>query len=152
MKRYLAAFAASILACVMSLSAIASEGPDKVKVSGKIIDEAGVPVIGIAVIASDGSNGTITDEDGLFYITVPEGDVLTVTGIGYKDEKVALDGRTQLLIKMKTDTVLEEAVLVGFGTQKKESVIGAIASIAPETLASNQTATFPMRLPDRSPA
>ena len=142
MKRYLAAFAAAILACVMSLSAIASEGPDKVKVSGKIIDEAGVPVIGIAVIASDGSNGTITDEGGLFYITVPEGDVLTVTGIGYKDEKVALDGRTQLLIKMKTDTVLEEAVLVGFGTQKKESVIGAIASIAPETLASNQTANL----------
>ena len=141
-KRYLAAFAAAILACVMSLSAIASEGPDKVKVSGKIIDEAGVPIIGIAVISSDGSNGTITNDAGLFYITVPEGDVLTVTGIGYQDEKVALDGRSELLIKMKTDTVLEEAVLVGFGTQKKESVIGAIASIAPETLASNQTANL----------
>ena len=87
-KRYLAAFAAAILACVMSLSAIASEGPDKVKVSGKIIDEAGVPIIGIAVISSDGSNGTITNDAGLFYITVPEGDVLTVTGIGYQDEKV----------------------------------------------------------------
>ena len=122
-KRYLAALAAAILTSVFSLSAADVVGPDEVKVSGKIIDEAGVPVIGIAVIASDGSNGTITNEDGLFYITVPEGDVLTVTGIGYKDEKVALDGRTQLLIKMKTDTVLEEAVLVGFGTQKKESVI-----------------------------
>ena len=141
-KRYLAVLAAAILACAFSLSAVAVEGPDKVKVSGKIIDEAGVPVIGIAVIASDGSNGTITNEDGLFYITVPEDDVLTVTGIGYQDEKVVLDGRTELLIKMKTDTVLEEAVLVGFGTQKKESVIGAIASIAPETLATNQTANL----------
>ena len=141
-KRYLAALAAAILACAFSLSAADVEGPGVVKVSGKIIDEAGVPVIGIAVIASDGSNGTITNEDGLFYITVPEGDVLTVTGIGYQDEKVALDGRTELLIRMKTDTVLEEAVLVGFGTQKKESVIGAIASIAPETLATNQTANL----------
>ena len=81
-KRYLAALAAAILTSFFSLSAADVVGPDEVKVSGKIIDEAGVPVIGIAVIASDGSNGTITNEDGLFYITVPEGDVLTVTGVG----------------------------------------------------------------------
>ena len=55
-KRYLAALAAAILACAFSLSAADVEGPGVVKVSGKIIDEAGVPVIGIAVIASDGSN------------------------------------------------------------------------------------------------
>ena len=141
-RHYLAVFAAAILTLSGSFAAAAADGPGNVKVSGKIIDEAGVPIIGIAVISSDGSNGTITNDAGLFYITVPEGDVLTVTGIGYQDEKVALDGRTELLIKMKTDTVLEEAVLVGFGTQKKESVIGAIASIAPETLATNQTANL----------
>lgn len=141
-KNYLTALAVAIFALAGSLAAFAAEGPKDVKVSGKIVDEAGVPIIGIAVISSDGSNGTITNDAGLFYITVPEGDVLTVTGIGYQDEKVALDGRTELLIRMKTDTVLEEAVLVGFGTQKKESVIGAIASIAPETLATNQTANL----------
>ena len=141
-KHFLAAFAAAILTLASVGSASASDGPGKVKVSGKIIDEAGVPIIGIAVISSDGSSGTITNDAGLFYITVPENDVLTVTGIGYKDEKVSVEGRTELLIKMKTDTVLEEAVLVGFGTQKKESVIGAIASIAPETLATNQTANL----------
>ena len=141
-KHYLAVFAAMILTFVSGIPVFGSDAPDKVKVSGKVIDEAGVPVIGIAVISSDGSSGTITNDAGLFYITVPEGDVLTVTGIGYQDQKVALDGRTELLIRMETDTVLEEAVLVGFGTQKKESVIGAIASIAPETLASNQTANL----------
>ena len=141
-RHYLAALAAVILAFAGAFSASAAEGPDEVKVSGKVIDEAGVPVIGIAIISSDGSNGTITNDAGLFYITVPAGDVLTVTGIGYQDQKVVLDGKTEILVKMKTDTVLEEAVLVGFGTQKKESVIGAIASIAPETLASNQTANL----------
>ena len=141
-RHYLAVFAAMMLTFVSGIPVFGSEAPDKVKVSGKIIDEAGVPIIGIAVISSDGSSGTITNDAGLFYITVPEGDVLTVTGIGYQDQKVALDGRTELLIRMETDTVLEEAVLVGFGTQKKESVIGAIASIAPETLASNQTANL----------
>lgn len=141
-RHYLAALAAVILAFAGAFSASAVEGPDEVKVSGKVIDEAGVPVIGIAIISSDGSNGTITNDAGLFYITVPAGDVLTVTGIGYQDQKVVLDGKTEILVKMKTDTVLEEAVLVGFGTQKKESVIGAIASIAPETLASNQTANL----------
>ena len=141
-RHYLTVLTAVILAFACAFTAAAADGPGNVKVSGKIIDEAGVPIIGIAVISSDGSNGTITNEAGLFYLTVPEGDVLTVTGIGYQDEKVALDGRTELLIRMKTDTVLEEAVLVGFGTQKKESVIGAIASIAPETLATNQTANL----------
>ena len=141
-RHYLTALAVVILTFAGGLVAYASDGPGEVKVSGKVVDEAGIPIIGIAVISSDGSSGTITNDAGLFYITVPEGDVLTVTGIGYQDEKVALDGRTELLIRMKTDTVLEEAVLVGFGTQKKESVIGAIASIAPETLATNQTANL----------
>ena len=80
-RHYLAAFAAAILTFAGTFAATAADGPGNVKVSGKIIDEAGVPIIGIAVISSDGSNGTITNEDGLFYITVPEGDVLTVTGI-----------------------------------------------------------------------
>ena len=141
-RHYLAVFAAMILTFAAGIPVFGSDAPDKVKVSGKVIDEAGIPIIGIAVISSDGSSGTITNDAGLFYITVPAGDILTVTGIGYQDEKVALDGRTELLIRMKTDTVLEEAVLVGFGTQKKESVIGAIASIAPETLSSNQTANL----------
>ena len=141
-NRFLAAVAAVIIVLSGTMPANAADAPDKVKVSGKVVDEAGVPVIGIAVISSDGASGTITNDAGLFYITVPDGDVLTVTGIGYQDEKVPLEGRTELLIRMKTDTVLEEAVLVGFGTQKKESVIGAIASIAPETLQSNQTANL----------
>lgn len=142
LRNYLTALAVAIFTLAGSLAAFAAEGPKDVKVSGKIVDEAGVPIIGIAVISSDGSNGTITNDAGLFSITVPSDDVLTVTGIGYQDEKIALEGRTELLVRMKTDTVLEEAVLVGFGTQKKESVIGAIASIAPETLATNQTANL----------
>ena len=142
LRNYLTALAVAIFTLAGSLAAAAAEGPKDVKVSGKIVDEAGVPIIGIAVISSDGSNGTITNDAGLFSITVPSDDVLTVTGIGYQDEKIALEGRTELLVRMKTDTVLEEAVLVGFGTQKKESVIGAIASIAPETLATNQTANL----------
>ena len=73
-----------ILTFVSGIPVFGSDAPDKVKVSGKVIDEAGVPVIGIAVISSDGSSGTITNDAGLFYITVPEGDVLTVTGIERK--------------------------------------------------------------------
>lgn len=161
MKKYIAAFAALIFTLGGGISALAAESqsasqaeaaaPEKVKISGKVVDEAGVPVIGIAVISSDGTSGTITNDAGLFYLTVPAGDVLTVTGIGYHDMKVELDGRTELLITMKTDTQLEEAVLVGFGTQKKESVIGAISSITPETLQSNQTANISNALAGQIP-
>ena len=102
LRNYLTALAVAIFTLAGSLAAEAAEGPKDVKVSGKIVDEAGVPIIGIAVISSDGSNGTITNDAGLFSITVPSDDVLTVTGIGYQDEKIALEGRTELLVRMKT--------------------------------------------------
>ena len=161
MKKHIAALAAMIFtlgagnyaAAAENTSAAAAEAaaPQKVKVSGQVVDEAGIPVIGIAVISSDGTVGTITSETGHFHLTVPEGDVLTVTGIGYQDAKISTEGQTEFLIVLKTDTQLEEAVLVGFGTQKKESVIGAIVSIAPETLQSNQTANISNALAGQIP-
>lgn len=161
MKKHIAALAALIFtfgavnhaAAAENFSAVPAEtaGPDKVKVSGQVVDEAGIPVIGIAIISSDGTVGTITTETGHFYLTVPAGDVLTVTGIGYQDTKIHTDGKTEHLVIVKADTQLEEAVLVGFGTQKKESVIGAIASIAPETLQSNQTANISNALAGQIP-
>ncbi|MBQ7811133.1 MAG: TonB-dependent receptor [Bacteroidales bacterium] len=159
MKKFIAALAAVIFtfsgsiyaSAVENNSAAETAAPEKVKVSGQVVDEAGIPVIGIAVISSDGTTGTITTETGHFYLTVPADDVLTVTGIGYQDEKVSIAGKTELLIIVKTDSVLEEAVLVGFGTQRKESVIGAIASIAPETLQSNQTANISNALAGQIP-
>ena len=97
MKKHIAALAAMIFtlgagnyaAAAENTSAAAAEAaaPQKVKVSGQVVDEAGIPVIGIAVISSDGTVGTITSETGHFHLTVPEGDVLTVTGIGYQDAK-----------------------------------------------------------------
>ena len=161
MKKHIAALAAVIFTFGAGLNAFAIDSqsaavaeaaaPEKVKVSGKVVDEAGIPVIGIAVISSDGKNGTITTDTGLFHLTVPAGDVLLVTGIGYEDQRVSTEGQTEFLIVMKSDTQLEEAVLVGFGTQKKESVIGAIASIAPETLQSNQTANISNALAGQIP-
>lgn len=61
-RHYLAVLAAAILTLAGASAAYAADGPGNVKVSGKIIDEAGVPVIGIAVISSDGSSGTITND------------------------------------------------------------------------------------------
>lgn len=159
MKKHLAALAVLIFTFGTGFNASATEnisvaevaGPEKVKISGQVVDEAGIPVIGIAVISSDGTIGTITTETGHFYLTVPAGDVLTVTGIGYQDAKVSTEGQTEFRIVLKTDTQLEEAVLVGFGTQKKESVIGAIVSIAPETLQQNQTANISNALAGQIP-
>ena len=74
-KRYIAALAAVMLSLFGLLSLSAAEAPEKVKVSGKIVDEAGIPIIGIAVISSDGSSGTITNDAGLFYLSVAVDDV-----------------------------------------------------------------------------
>ena len=120
MKKHLAALAVLIFTFGTGFNASATEnisvaevtGPEKVKISGQVVDEAGIPVIGIAVISSDGTIGTITTETGHFYLTVPAGDVLTVTGIGYQDAKVSTEGQTEFRIVLKTDTQLEEAVLV----------------------------------------
>ena len=96
------------------------------QLSGKVVDNAGVPVIGAMVIVDGTSTGAQTDLDGNFTLKVSEGTPVTASFMGYKDAKAAM--RNGITITLQDDTtLLEEVVVVGYGVQKKETLSGAIA-------------------------
>ncbi len=96
-------------------------------VKGTVVDEKGEPVIGASVVvAGQSGSGVITDLDGNYTISVPKGGKVVISYIGYLSQTVAPGGRVQL----KEDAQnLEEVVVVGYGTQKKAHLTGAIATV-----------------------
>lgn len=98
-------------------------------VSGTVQDQDGTPLIGVTVTSSP-SNGVVTDVNGKFTIKVPSGAELTFSYLGYKTVKVKVGARTTINVKMESDSQqLEEQVVVGYGTQKKVSVVASISSV-----------------------
>lgn len=106
------------------------------KVSGVVVDQNGEPIIGANVVVKGTTNGIVTDFDGNFTLTnVPEGAVITISYIGYLTQEIPVANQTSLQIVMKEDTQkLEEVVVVGYGTQKKVTLTGAVSAIQGDDL------------------
>ncbi|GBU07751.1 SusC/RagA family TonB-linked outer membrane protein [Bacteroidales bacterium] len=101
------------------------------KVTGIVKDENGEPVIGASVVVKGTSNGTITDLEGKFSIEIPENAILQISYLGYNSQDVPMRGKKTVSIKLIEDTkALDEVVVVGYGTQRKINVTGAIQSIS----------------------
>lgn len=100
-------------------------------ITGTVTDTRGEPVIGANVSVEGSANGTITDLDGRFELTVPVGSILKISFIGYLtyEEKVTA-AKSRYAIVLKEDTqALDEVVVVGYGTQKRSELTGSIASV-----------------------
>lgn len=111
------------------------------KVTGFVTDaQNGEPIAGANVIIEGTTIGVITDMDGKFTLEVPNSDaVLLVSFLGYNTEKIAVGNQTTLDIKLIADIKnLEEVVVVGYGTQKKPTLTGAIASINSEEISATK--------------
>jgi hypothetical protein len=99
-------------------------------VKGKVIDGSGQPLAGVTVSVQGTNTVAATDADGYYVIDAKEGQWLVFKYIGFKDETAAVPKRLTLDMVMKEDTKeLDEVVVVGMGTQRKASVIGAISAI-----------------------
>jgi TonB-linked SusC/RagA family outer membrane protein len=106
-------------------------------VKGRVTDETGDPLLGVSVVLkNNAANGTVTDAEGNFMLAVPAGkQTLKVTSIGMLGQEVTVSGTAPITIVLKEDTkLLGEVVVVGFGQQKKESVIGAITQTSGKVL------------------
>lgn len=102
-------------------------------VTGQVTDENGVPLAGASVMEKGKGNGTITDFDGNYTIEVEEDAVLQVSYLGYKSQEVAVNGQSTINVQLLQDaTMLEDVVVVGYGTQRKTDVTGSIASVDSE--------------------
>ena len=124
---------------------------DKGVVKGFIGDENGEPVIGATVKVAGTTNGTITDTEGTFTLNAPTDAELEISYIGFKNKNIRLKGRSFISISLiPDDKVLDEVVVVGFGKQKKESLVGAVQAVKPEDLkitSSSLTTSFAGNIP-----
>ena len=103
----------------------------KRSLSGTVTDAAtGEPLIGVSILVKGTQGGTITDTNGNFSLPVNNGDILEVSYIGYKKESIVVKGQQTLNIAMQTDSeILEEVVVVGYGSQKKVNLTGSVATV-----------------------
>ncbi len=109
-------------------------------VRGSVLDSNGLPVIGAAVQVQGTNHGVVTDVDGKFVLTnVNPGDRLFVSCLGYVSQTVNYSSRELTIVLVEDSTLLEETVVVGYGSVKKESLTGAIANIKSEDITSTKT-------------
>lgn len=105
------------------------------QIRGKVTDSQGQSLPGANVMIEGTTKGVVTDVDGYYVIDAEKGNVLVFSYIGFEDQKVTVGNRLAIDVTLKeTTTLLEEAVVVGMGSQRKASVIGSISTIKTEAL------------------
>jgi TonB-linked SusC/RagA family outer membrane protein len=98
--------------------------------AGRIVDAAGNPVVGASVVIRESTTGVSSDIDGRFAIEAREGEVLSVSFVGYTPQTITLGAKTMLTLTLREDTSeLEEVVVVGYGTQRRSLVTSAISKV-----------------------
>ena len=104
---------------------------DLVEIKGQVTDANGAGIPGATVLIEGTTTGTATDIDGNFSIDAPEGAVLTISFIGYQTQRITVGNQTTLQVIMEEDlSSLDEVVVVGYGTQKKVNLTGAVSTIS----------------------
>jgi TonB-linked SusC/RagA family outer membrane protein len=111
------------------LPAFAQSG--NVKVTGQVIDEQSMPMIGVSVVVSGTKIGTTTDLNGNFVLQAPKsGKTLTLSYIGYKTIIINISGNTPLKAQMKPESrMLNDVVVIGYGTQRKSDLTGSVSNV-----------------------
>lgn len=105
------------------------------QITGKILDKEGETIIGANIVEIGTTNGAVSDIDGNFALTVSNNASIRITYIGYLEQDINTTGKNHVDVILQEDTQsLEEVVVVGYGTQKKASVVGAIQNINPGEL------------------
>lgn len=145
-------FPASIFAETMPSKQGMNISQQNGKVTGTVVDDLG-PVAGASVVVKGTTNGNITDMDGNFTLEgVKNGDIIQISFIGYTTQEIKYTGQSTLQIKLAEDTQkLEEVVVVGYGTQKKVTVTGSVASVSGEELKASPTTNLTNGMVGRMP-
>ena len=121
---------------VCPVPAMASVTQQTIKVQGQVVDQNGEPLIGATVRVKGAQTGVVTDFDGNFSIDAASNATLLVSYVGYKDREIAVRGRAVIeKIELESDSqMLEQVVVVGYGTQKKADLTGAVSIVNAEEL------------------
>ena len=119
-----------LFSCLLSISVDAQS-----IITGSVADDEGEPLVGVSVLVRGTNTGVTTDIDGNFSVNAPSDAVLRLSYIGYETQMVPVDGRSSLSIIMGENAeVLDEVVVVGYGTVKKSDVTGSVSSVGSEEI------------------
>jgi TonB-dependent starch-binding outer membrane protein SusC len=143
----------SLMVLTLLLAGAVGAFAQDVAIKGKVTDEQGQGIPGVNILIKNTTRGTSTDSEGGFLLTAPSSNVtLIVSSIGYTSQEIATAGRTNLTIQLATDTKsLSEVVVVGYGTQKKETVTGSVVSVKGEELVKSPAVNLSNSLAGRLP-
>lgn len=123
------------LTMAMLLSLTLPGFAQKITVHGYVDDELGEPLIGATVMEKGTSNGTATDIDGNFTLNVEPNATIVVSYIGYDPQEVAVNGKTEIKVTMRENaTMLQETVVIGYGSVKKSDATGSVALVTPDEI------------------
>jgi TonB-linked SusC/RagA family outer membrane protein len=116
--------------------------PQQKSITGKVTDNLGSPLPGVTVLVKNSTVGTVTDSDGNFQLIIPEGaETLVFSFVGMQSQEIVIDGKEQFLVVMNEEEIgLQEVVVVGYGTQKKANLTGAVDQVTSEVF-ENRTMT-----------
>ncbi len=127
-----------IVILLVNITLMAQDGST---LTGTVVDAENVPIPGVNIIIANTTTGTATDFDGNYVITVSDGDVLQFSYIGFITQNIPFEGQSTLNVTLQEDAaLLDEVVVVGYGTQKKSHLTGAVAKVGGEEVAGIQAA------------
>jgi len=125
-----------ILGILITLFGVITISAQTLDVKGTVLDEAGIPIPGVNVIVKGTSKGASTDFDGNFILKdVSVGSVLSFSYVGYVTYEVTINDNTDLNVQLQPDVAqLDEVVVIGYGTQTKKEITGAVSVVSNETI------------------
>ncbi len=115
-----------------------------IQITGKVTSaEDGQPIPGVTVVEKNTSNGTITNIEGIYNLSIPQGATVVYSFVGMNEEELVINSAgTYDVILVPSVEELDEVVLIGYGTKKKRDIIGSVSSVSSEDLKDSPTATF----------
>ena len=130
MQKYKMPIRLRIMVCLIGMLLPMCMFAQQITVQGVVKDQTGETVIGASVVQKNTTNGTITGIDGDFSLNVPSDAVIVVSFVGYKSLEVSVKGQKQIMVTLSEDSeMLDEVVVIGYGTMKKSDLSGAVSSL-----------------------
>lgn len=137
---------------ILSLVLTTMTFAEKVVVSGTVVDKTGEPLIGASVVAKgETSNGTVTDFDGNYTLTVESNETLTFSYIGFNSQEIPVAGQKTINVTMEDNSeLLDEVVVIGYGTQNRSKMSSSVASISAKDATKQATSNVATALQGRA--
>ena len=133
MKKHLRLQLVLLTLLVAQFAALAQQNVPQIR--GSVLDSDGLPLPGASVFIKGTQTGTVTDNNGAYVLPAKEGDVLVVSFLGFSDREITVGKQSQYNISLQPDSeFLDDVVVVGYGTQKKVNLTGAVGAISSEIL------------------